>query len=78
MPQLCCLNVHDKCDLEQESKQVLETWNLRRVKHESKYDTKIMNYSIQAQNLIEQSLSSLLNFICQILMPRIIKQLIHI
>jgi len=33
MPQSYCLNVYAKCDLEQESKQVLEIWNLGRVTH---------------------------------------------
>ena len=43
MPQSYCLNVHAKCDLEQKPKQVLETWNLGRATHESKYETKLMN-----------------------------------
>ena len=42
-----CLNhiayMHAKCDLEQESKQVLKTQNLGRFTHERKYDTKMMN-----------------------------------
>jgi len=44
MPQsCCCLNMHAKCDLEQESKQVLERRNLGRVTYETKYEAKMTN-----------------------------------
>ena len=43
MPQSCCLKVHVKCDLEQESKQGLEIWNLGKVTHIKEYETKMMN-----------------------------------
>ena len=43
MPQSYCLNVHAKCDLQQESKKVLEISNLGRVTHENYYETKMMN-----------------------------------
>ena len=43
MPQSYHLNMHAKCDIEQESKQVLEIWNLGKATHEKVYETKMMN-----------------------------------
>ena len=43
MPQSYRLNMHAKCDIEQESKQVLEIWNQERATHEKEYETKMVN-----------------------------------
>ena len=43
MSQSYCLNMYAKCDLELESKQVLEIWNLGRATQEKEYETKMMN-----------------------------------
>jgi len=51
MPQSCCLNVHAKCDLKQESKQVLEICELGRVTHGKKKRLNIMISLKKVQNL---------------------------
>jgi len=53
MPQSYCLNAYAKCDLEWQSKQVLEKWHQGRVKHERKYETNNDEQSLKAQSLME-------------------------
>jgi len=58
MPQSYCLNAYAKCDLEWESKQVLEKRCQGRVPHERKYDTQNDEQPLIVRNLVGHALRS--------------------